>query len=361
MVRHTGTHSILCLIGLLGMTWADTFTNNESGDVLKGMLLGKTTKDGVSMLVVKTQDGKQRLLVAEEWKVQKEEKPVKQTEKVPEEVSETPSEKVPEKVLEKAPVTIRDSPSALPGPLGTELTPYVVAMVEAARKEWQDFEKLAGQAPPPGTQAEIMAMANLLIAAKEGVEKHPEVKKWSWSFQYILSVVREPVSAFGRGDYVFPWRGRMNLNKAANPNAVLSAIGQITGQQISKMAQLAENEKGPHGKAQAFAALLSGSAMFVNKADTQAFGAAFENLSKDKVDRVQAFFPQRITACIVLLRAAGRFVAKDGSFDKNGYSSALATVTPERVKAIKELIKLPDESSAVDVILMNASLVAQSE
>jgi len=52
---------------------ADTFTNKQTGEVLRGRLLGTAFKDGKEMLLVKTEDGKLRHLPRVHWSVSKEE------------------------------------------------------------------------------------------------------------------------------------------------------------------------------------------------------------------------------------------------------------------------------------------------
>ena len=47
----------------------DTFTHKETGQALKGRLLGTVSEDGKTILVVRTDEGDGRLLPAAEWEV----------------------------------------------------------------------------------------------------------------------------------------------------------------------------------------------------------------------------------------------------------------------------------------------------
>ena len=70
---------VLLVVSMAAMLWlavrradADTFTHKASGNVLKGRLLGRASKSGKVLLLVKTKDAKLRQLPEAEWSVQKE-------------------------------------------------------------------------------------------------------------------------------------------------------------------------------------------------------------------------------------------------------------------------------------------------
>jgi len=63
------------IFAALGAVWGDTFTNKETGKVVKGTLLGTTTVEGERHYLVKLEDGQQRRLPVSAWDVYREPKP----------------------------------------------------------------------------------------------------------------------------------------------------------------------------------------------------------------------------------------------------------------------------------------------
>jgi hypothetical protein len=234
-----------------------------------------------------------------------------------------------------------------------ELCPYVMAKVQEARKSLK---------AKPHFDAEVAsALTQYVIKAAPDLGRDLPGLRALTPPQW-LSAKLEAGRLFLRADMVYPASG--GLNKKATVKAFESCVRNITGEKMKQIERTVKwgNDSDSHLKA--FVLLANAAGLFVPKPDTfsaQAFDAALGNLTEDKVDKTQGFFTDRTEACYCLLRAAGRFVTKEGSFDKDRYNAALGSVTAERVAAIKGITKLPKASSAVDVILMNASLAAQAE
>jgi len=180
----------------------------------------------------------------------------------------------------------------------------------------------------------------------------------------LIFTVAKAAEFFVLADIVHPACG--GVNKNTTQKAFDSCILNITAEKMTQLWQRLKGRQGSetHTSAFLFLFLVRASALFVTKPgefNGKAFDAAFGNLTEDRVDKVKAFFPDWSEAYFCLLRASGRFVGKDGSFARERFNEALAGVTAERVAEIKRITKLPLDMSAVDVILMNASLAAQAE
>lgn len=160
--------------------------------------------------------------------------------------------------------------------------------------------------------------------------------------------------------------GRQSLSKRGgiNPNAderaFKAALENIDRGKLTKMSQLSGfSGDGDEVKRNAglLLALLAPAGVYAKRPsqfNKDAYNAALDNLTVERIQDVQPFFDDRAEATYVLFRAASRFINDEGAFDKAAFNKALDRMTKNEVQTQRAKLGLPSDASAADSLPFKA-------